>query len=201
MKKRLLYIVSFLLIIFEIIGIVLNYRDVGTFGIDYYTEDSNILALFTALVYVGYLYQGKVPKWVNNLKFISTVALTVTFIVVLIVLGPATNYDYKTLLFSDAMLYHHTLCPLLAMFSTIFLEEHKINDFKGYFMGACTTLIYGIIMLILNLLRLYEGPYFFLMVYDQGVLTSVIWFVIIIGGSILISYVLSLMNKKWRLKS
>ena len=45
------------------------------------------------------------------------------------------------------------------------------------------TIAYAIVFITLNILKVYEGPYPFLMVYKQPVYMSIVWFILIVGGA------------------
>ena len=66
----------------------------------YYTVDSNILVGMASLLLIIYevLYMKKrisiIPKWVYLLKYICTVAVTLTFLVTLIYLTPVYGWFY-----------------------------------------------------------------------------------------------------------
>jgi len=58
------------------------------------------------------------------------------------------------------------------------------------------TIIYGIVALLLNILKVMDGPYPFLKVYQQPFFISIPWALIMIGGAYLIALGLhSLSNK------
>ena len=50
-----------------------------------------------------------------------------------------------------------------------------------------TTIVYAIPVLILNIAKLYVGPYPFLHVYEQPVYMSVFWILAILGGNVVIA--------------
>jgi len=49
------------------------------------------------------------------------------------------------------------------------------------------TIIYAIISIILNILKVMDGPYLFLHVYNQPIYASVLWIIGILGGAYLIA--------------
>ena len=64
------------------------------------------------------------------------------------------------------MFEHHLLCPLLSLFSFMFLEDYKLklNNIKY---PVIITTIYGFILILLNIFKVIDGPYPFLRVYNQ----------------------------------
>ena len=93
------------------------------------------------------------------------------------------------------MLYQHTLCPVLAAVSLFAWESaerlprHEIRN------ALIPTLVYALVILLLNLCRVVEGPYPFLMVYAQPWYASVLWCAVILGIAALLAWgVLTLHN-------
>ena len=91
------------------------------------------------------------------------------------------------------MLYHHTLCPVLAIISFVFLERYEnLHAIQGLYFTA----IYGIIMISLNILKIVEGPYPFLLVHNQPIIHSIIWTVLIFAITYAIALILKKVNEK-----
>ena len=56
------------------------------------------------------------------------------------------------------------------------------------------TLLYGVVAIILNVLRVWHGPYPFLYVYEQPVWLTAVWVVVILGAAFLIALLLRVVN-------
>ena len=188
-NKKIALILNVILVISELIAIVLLLFK-GGIDLIYYTNLSNILALIVSVLFI--INYKKKSKLINDLRFMSTSCLMVTFLVVLFILSPMYQFNYKLLMFTDVFFILHTLCPLLSIISYIFFEDGS----KKKYLGFAFTLFYGIVLIILNALRIVNGPYPFLMVYKQGIIMSIVWFILIIGGCYIISLLLSYLNKK-----
>ena len=64
-------------------------------------------------------------------------------------------------------------------------------------MALLPTLVYALVLVILNLAKLVDGPYPFLKVYQQPVYMSCIWVLAILGGAYLIAALLArMLNRK-----
>lgn len=189
MKKKeialLLNICLFLIESYTITTILLKNH---SFAIQYYTNDSNLLALITSFLFI--IYFKKEKKWINDLRFITTCCLTITFLVVLFILTPMYNFNYKFLMFTKEMFIFHTLCPIISFISYTFYEKKSSKSH----LGLLTTAIYALILISLNILKVIEGPYPFLKVYKQSIISSIIWFIIIIGGSYLVGIGINKIN-------
>lgn len=190
-------ILNLFIILFEIIGIVIYILNHSSMDLQYYTHDSNILALITSIIYLCFVSRGKeLPKWASLLKYTSTVALSITFLIVIFVLAPIDNFDYRFYLLDKSMLYFHLICPLLVVISFIFFEEHKISGFKDSIRALYYTFIYSIVLFILNIVKLIDGPYPFLRIRNNSFIVTIIWMLCIVGFSIGISVLLGKLNKR-----
>lgn len=181
MKKTAIAIHT-VLIVLEIIALI---HDIYVFGFggmfQYYTIDSNILQLLVSAAIIFCLRKdddGTVPVWLHAVHLICAVCLTITFLIALLVLAPQKGFDYY--FFSDVAPINHFLGPLLSVLTFLFLEKPDSGvPKKAVFAPLAATLFYGNVLLLLNWLRVVEGPYFFLQVHDEKASTVILWFAII----------------------
>ena len=171
-------------------------RSWGAF--QYYTMDSNIFAAITSIFLIfALLSKGEVSKKIHNFRYYSTCCVTVTFIVVITILVPIDGWHtLTTRLFKGTDLWLHTVGPLLNIFSFLFLEGSAELDKKENLKALIPTLIYAVIAIALNLARVIYGPYVFLKVYEQGVLMTFVWIVLISALVYGIAFLLKLGNTK-----
>ena len=197
MKEKIqLIILNTLLIILEIIGLIVNIKTMHTIPIEYYTIDSNIFALIVTIINLIYILNNKKrPKWLDILYHMAVLGLTITFTVVILILAPMYNFNYKWLLFKDSMLYQHTLCPLLLLFTYLFYTKSNLNK-QEIIYTMLFTIVYTVVIIICNLLLIVKGPYPFLLVYKQPIYMSILWVILIDGGAYLLSLGLYKINKK-----
>ncbi len=111
----------------------------------YFTIDSNVFAAVCCLVHLIYnlrfvLFDKPIPSAVSTLKFSGSAAVFLTFMTVILFLGPTIGYD---LMFAGVVLYLHLICPLLCFFSFCFLDEK--TDFPRFteFFGVAPAFVYG----------------------------------------------------------
>lgn len=208
-----------ILIIFGIMGFIRTLIGMGNPAIEYYTQLSNYFALISATIYTFYLLKIRkerekskvkenenkektiidttIPKWVSILKYSSTLSLLVTFLVVLFILLPIYGLKiFVWLFFLGSNLFYHTLCPILTFISFMFFEKHNIKGLRDNFRAIYFTIIYAAIFITLNILKVVEGPYPFLMVYKQPVYMSIIWFIVIVGGAFGLSMLIMKIKNK-----
>lgn len=196
MNNKSLYF-NLMIVILEIIGIILGLTINHTIGIEYYTTDSNLLALISSLLFVIFIIsKNKIPRWLQLFKYITTICLTVTFLVVVFILGPMLDFDYEFLLFNNNLLLQHLLCPLFSIIVFLFFDDISILKIKDTFIGISLTIVYAIILIILNYTKLVTGPYPFLKVYEQSLFMSIFWLITILG----LSYLIALLLRKIYIK-
>ncbi len=197
MKKKASLFLNGLIIIVEVFALIVSFQVDKMVHIEYYTMDSNLLALLSSIIYVIYLLRNeKLSKFAKILKYISTVCLTITFIVVLVILLPMVNFNFNLILFDGTMFYHHVLCPVLAIITFIFYDDlGKYND-KDVEYPMMVTLVYAFILIMLNLANIVDGPYPFLRVYENTIVGNIIWLVLIL----LIAYLISKIVLNFRIK-
>lgn len=190
-RRKISLLLNILIVILEIIGLIISVNIHHRLSIEYYTVDSNILALISSLIFTTYLMKKKeIPGWLKTFKYSTTICLTITFVVVIFILAPTYNFNYNLLLFHEELLYQHFLCPILGIISFIFFDKYENFTRKENILGMNLTLVYGIIILILNILDIVVGPYPFLMIKKQSALTSILWIIIILSIAYLIAYTL-----------
>ncbi len=198
-------IVNILIVLLELIGFVIIYKKLKLGLFVYYTECSNLLLLISSCMIIFELInklngnkikiKKKYMKILDVFRYTACLSVFVTLLVVLTILGPTYPSGYYGIMLSDSMLYHHTLCPILAIISFTFLEKYEFNT-KDVIRSLYFTFTYAIILILLNILNVVDGPYPFLRVQSQSILTSVFYFVLIIGGTIVLSFVFRLANRK-----
>ena len=177
-EDRAVFYINLILVILEVIAFA---HDVYAFKFglfEWYTVDSNVLQLIISGFVIFYVVKDKpFPKILTVAHFISAVGLTVTFLIAAFVLAPEGGIPYYFL--NDAAPINHFIGPLLSVISLLFLEKVEKLPLSTIIWPAAASLFYGVITLVLNALRIMDGPYFFLKVYEQSAGVIVTWFVII----------------------
>ena len=178
---------NFLIVYFETIAVPMSWAMGGTIMFTMYTELSNIfngaVCLLVGLWQLGCIFTGReLPLWLKRLKFISTSCLAMTFLTVVIILAPMyeDGNGWYIMLCTSSMLYHHLLNPLAAIFSFVLLERTPLLPRSTVKWALLPTVLYGSIILWLNIQRVVDGPYPFMKVYDQSVQASVLWCIAIL---------------------
>jgi len=190
-------------VVMELIGLGLSIRNHGMSLFRFYTEDSNIFALFACAVCAAYTARNlktgvsALPRWVKTFKYMAACCLAVTFVVVVCILAPTMGAGgFRLMLLSGSMLYHHLLCPAAVLISFIFLETDPPLARKHTYLAMIPTAVYAAVTVILNIAKVMVGPYPFLRVYEQPAYMSAVWFVVILGGAYLLAWALFRANRK-----
>lgn len=191
-KANVSIIFNIILIILEIIALAITIDLIGL-DLTYYTIDSNLFALISAVLFLT--LRKRIPKAVDIVKYSSTLSLLITFLVVIFVLYPMTDFNFNFLFLEGPNLYFHVLCPLIALISFLFFEDNELeNTVRNNVYAMLFTLIYAVIIVSLNIAKAVVGPYPFLMVYSQPISTSIFWIIVILGFAFVLSRLL-LMEK------
>lgn len=182
--------INLIIILFEILGFS---RGVQGDMFVYYTNLSNLAALIACVVFIaGFLFGGKVQKISIWLKYLATCMTTVTIVVVIGILVPMQGIQ---MLYYGEFLYFHLICPVLMLISFLFFDGGNIPLKKAY-IGMLPTAVYGVTAVIANCVGVLTGPYPFLMVRNQPVYMSVLWFVLILGIAYLVAYIVLRFRRK-----
>lgn len=192
------------IVLLSAIGTYLHFSQFAWTMFQYYTLDSNVLLLLACAIQAWYegciLLRRRmfVPSWVRVLKYIAVCTVMVTFFVVIFILVPMAGglswLPYS--LFHGAMLYHHTLCPLLGVLSFVFLDRASLPDRRITLWALLPTALYAAVSIVLNALRALHGPYPFLYVHEQPVWMSAVWCALILA----LAWVLALLVWKLSLR-
>ena len=126
-----------------------NMEVAGMRCLRYFTVLSNILSGLTAAIMLAAQVRekGSVPQWVLVQKYVGTVSVTLTFLTVVLFLGPTQGY---VRMFSGNAFYLHLVGPLLAIFSLIFMEQGtKPLTKKHALLAMLPCVVYGLLYLVM----------------------------------------------------
>ena len=140
--------------------------------------------------------ENRIPRWLQIYKYMTTICLTVTFLVVIFILGPMYKFDYEFLLFSKELFLYHVVCPILAFITFTKYDDIKPLTIVDNFIGLTISFVYSVVMIILNLLNKVTGPYPFLKVKEQTISISIAWGICMFSISYMIALFLRYLVKK-----
>lgn len=196
MKKKVALVLNLLLIIFEILGFTIAFKTGEVISPMFYTEDSNLICLIASLLYVFYFFKGKENnKVVNFLRFVTTLNLVITFIITLFVLAP--DLGYVDMMIKNEFIFFHSICPVLSLVSYLFFEKYRFNKNNKFLIKApALSMIYGAVVYTLNLLKIINGPYDFLKVYEHTIPSTLLTFLGMTVGMFVLTFTLLETKKK-----
>ena len=162
-KLVLSLLINVVIVVLELVGLYLSLRRHGMKAFQFYTENSNYFTLVVSVCYclvgaIALRQRRTIPKWIVYLRFTATTCLVITFVVVAVILIPMFPHTWKFMLFDDSNLYQHLLCPIIATLSFVLLENDMQIDKKAILLATIPTIMYGTIMIVLNILRVVTGP-------------------------------------------
>ena len=176
-KEMLLSLLLNLFVILPVLGSIAafflgggqgNMKHRGTEALRYFTVDSNLFCAtgcLCAFVWeISTLGRGgeHLPRWLDLLRFVGSVSVGVTFFTVLLILLPATRFDFE-MMYAGRNFYLHGLCPLAAMGNWVYVEHGPSLHLGWTLLGLIPTLLYGILYLRMVLLhRSWEDFYGFI---------------------------------------
>ena len=94
------------------------------------------------------------------------------------------------------MTYTHTLCPIVSIISFLYFERHIFKGWKAVWIALIHTILYAILAITLNIAKVWEGPYPFLMVYKNPVWQTIAYSIVILGGAVAISRGYEVINRR-----
>ena len=109
----------------------------------FFTVLSNLFCAVSCLAFALGRLCGNVPEILYILKYMSTCAVTVTLMTVLVFLGPTVGYKF---LLSGPDFWLHLAVPLLAILSYLVWDHIPMNG-EAVILGALPVILYGLLYL------------------------------------------------------
>lgn len=116
-----------------------------------YTVISNIVMGVVSAITLYFLAikKGELPKWIYIFQLMGTSMVMLTFVTVILFLGPIRIINGKDVwfLFSKELFFLHFLNPVLAFISVALLPDKHIYLKKECFISVIPTIVYSFIYL------------------------------------------------------
>ncbi len=168
-------------------------RNISASYFAYYTHISNAFAFIASILITSEIARELVNSKVRTrlvvrrIRYVSVCMQALTMVTVLFVLLPSDILKGTLELKSYANIEEYLLCPLLSIVSIIIFGDYRSLGVRDAIMAVIPTVVYAVVMVILNATGMYSGPYSFFRVRNQSFAASFLWTVLIIGGAFLIS--------------
>ena len=214
-KQKISLFLNIIIVIFCIIGCILCFGgirfvdvpllDHGIRNLKFFTVQSNIFAGIMSAVYVFCLIKQKntnkpIPTTVNVLKFIATIDLAITFLVVACFLGFLVEQGYWSL-FVNANLLFHLFIPLIGFVSFVIYEDTPLFRFSFTFVGLIHIFLYSIFYYCVVLTHMQDGvvdlKYDWYAFAQLGLPMSFVFALILFGLAYLASFTIYKLNNKF----
>lgn len=135
--------------------------DHGIRLLKFFTVQSNILGGITAFIYIVYLIrenktQKPIPVAVRILRYIATIDLIITFLVVALFLGFIYEEGYF-LLFVNANFFFHFAIPVINFISFTFFEDAPKMKIKQTLWGLVHMVLYSIFYMTVVITHFHDG--------------------------------------------
>lgn len=214
-KEKVALILNLVIVGLVIIGSIMCFAEIyivetkpiehGFKLFKFFTVQSNVFAGITALVYLIYLFRKKktgkgIPAFVQILRYVATIDLVITFLVVALFLGFIVDEGYFSL-YVNANFFYHFAVPVLNLVSFLFFETKPKFKFSYTFVGLIHLILYSIFYLIVVLTHIENGAvdlYYDWYAFGQfGIIWAFVSAIVVFGLGYLTAFVLyKLVNKR-----
>ena len=198
-KKIIRILILTTLIVVGVLGIIFTAQSSAFMGgasvFFFFTVQSNIFIIAMALIFLIneiFLLINK-KSFINQtllfIKYVATVAITITFLVFFTMLAPLMGIDYL-LSFNNFSL--HAIVPILAIVDFILFDTDIKLTYKNSLLATISPICYVIFVYVGAIFKLQYGanlyyPYFFLDYETNGFLFEkgfgvIVWIIILLIG-------------------
>lgn len=178
----------------------------GLSSLKYFTTLSNVFEGVASIVWLMMnTDMGKTSKseqgvrFADLLKYVACVCVGLTFLTVMIFLGPMFGYDH---MFTHANLWFHLVIPLLSMGEFVFFNRAEVR-IRENFAAVVPMLLYGTVYLVnilINGMGEYPNTNDLYGFATWGIPIGIVIFAVLCGITYGIGLVLRLANKKMPIK-
>ena len=160
----------------------------GIRNLKFFTVDSNLFLGLVCALELGYAAGARsAPIWLERLLYIATVAVSLTFTVVVVFFGPALGYQK---LFQGANLYFHLIIPVLAVLSFCTIRHSRSIPLWETAAALVPSVLYGAFYTAVLLVRGIHFPDTDWYGFASG---GVIGSILTAGGIFLTTWILALL--------
>lgn len=117
----------------------------GFASLRFFTVLSNLLEGSASVVYTLFLLKKNVPAWAKRLKLIAAACVGLTFLTVLLFLGPVFGFSS---MYRGANFWLHLIVPLLALIEFSFLDGGAPMTKRDSLLAVAPMLLYGLCYLV-----------------------------------------------------
>ena len=206
-ENRLLsaLVLNILVIVIEAYSFFVTLFMKKNFSLDYfkyYTHISSTFALVASVLISVELTREitsplkRTRVLFRRIRYISVCMQSLTMLVVLCIILPTDLISGTFSLYRYANVGEYFVCPVLSLVSMIVFGDYRGVTKKNALIALVPSVVYASVMTMLNILRIVDGPYDFIRVYNQPVYMSIFWAVVIIGGAYGINRLIMFLSRR-----
>lgn len=170
-REKTSLILNSIIFVLMVVGAIMTFGEIlivdvplhehGIKTLKFFTVQSNIFGGIISLIYVIFLvrqakHNKKMPHSVQVLKFIATVDLVITFLVVALFLGFVVEEGYFSVFVNANFLFHFVI-PVLSFISFTFFEDFPDCKKKHIIFGLLHLIAYSIFYLTVVITHFQDG--------------------------------------------
>ena len=213
--KKIALVLNIVVLIMALVGSILCFGEIyimetkaiehGIKLLKFFTLQSNILAGLVALAFIIFLAREQkskklIPKVVYLLKYIATIDLIITFLVVALFLGFIVSEGYFSL-YTNANFFFHFAIPILCVISFVWFEGVPTLKLKHTFIGVAHLAVYAVFYMAVVLTHFKDGAvdiyYDWYAFAQKGILIAFISAIIVLSLGYLVSFAIyKIINKR-----
>ena len=215
-------IINLSIVYFTISGIAYSFRTdviiddpwygfVGFASLKFFTNLSNILVAIASFIMVIFNIKSllkdrrEYPDWALILKYLATVAVAVTFVTVVLFLGPGSIAEGRSYfeMFAHNNFFLHFFTPVLAVVSFVLFEKIDYFQFRDALWGVLPVLLYAIVYFFMVVVvgTEYGGwPDFYGFTFGGNFIAAVCSCIVMLSGTWGISLLIRYMQQKFSLR-
>ena len=218
--KKIALVLNIVVLIMALVGSIMCFGEIyimetkaiehGIKLLKFFTLQSNILAGVVALVFIIFLAREQksknpIPKFVYLLKYIATIDLIITFLVVALFLGFIAGEGYFSL-YVNANFFFHFAIPVICFISFVWFENTPALKFKHTFVGVVHLALYAVFYMTVVLTHFKDGAvdlyYDWYAFAQKGILVAFVCAIIVLGLGYLTAFGLyKIINRKQKTKT
>ncbi len=175
-----------------------NYAATGLRSLRYFTVLSNLLEGFASVYYIYAYKTRKITHSLLRLKYVAMIALMVTFLVVVVFLGPLMGYP---MMYVGANLWFHLLIPLLALAEFLILDQEEYTRTDTLY-TLIPLLLYGfgyLTNILVNGVGVHSANDWYRF-FSWGIPVGILILCVIVGLTWVISTLFRILSQKIRLR-
>ncbi|MBQ7934388.1 MAG: hypothetical protein IJ327_06360 [Lachnospiraceae bacterium] len=168
MKKNILLVVTIVSVFLSMLSVIDSFEIYGVNLFYHYSLYSNLLGIFSGAALFICTLRENAGQNLRMLRYVSASMMAVTVMPGLFIEMLINYLSMDMLIWPERVdLFRRLICPVFVVGSYLLLEEGEPLGKSMPLLALIPTIIYGIVMVVLNVIHIVEGPSYLLMVYRE----------------------------------